>query len=195
MIEAWPKYGNSLHINSFSAEDRGYFMETGGIWFFQSHLSFLLSSHHCPSPPWSISQQAPNKTCTTLLSLTWDREIPRDVATAHRGLGCIPSACFLRTDPTPRIHMALFSVETETEGWERGQSLRCCWYKSFLSTSTKLLPYHSWSSATNKQQPLGPGLCSLNSTRIVLHNALIVCGAGQLESNGVGAESLLQQPC
>ena len=194
MIEAWPEYGNSLHVNSFSAGDRGHFTETGGIWFFQSHLSFLLSSHHCLSPPWSISQQAPNKTCTTLLSLTWDREIPSDVAIAHRGLGCIPSACFPRTDPTPQIHMALFSVETETEGWERGQSLRCCWYKSFLSTSTKLLPYHSWSSATNKQQPLGPGLCSLNSTGIVLHNALIVCGAGQLESNGVGAESLLQQP-
>lgn len=106
----------------------------------------------------------------------------------HRGLGCTPNACFPRTGPTPQKHMALFSVETETEGWERGQSLRCCWYKSFLSTSTKLLPYHSWSSATNKEQPLGPGLCSLSSSGIVLHNALIVCGAGQLRSAGVGAE-------
>lgn len=91
--------------------------------------------------------------------------------------------------------MPLFSVWTETEAREKGQSLRCCWYKSFLSTSTKLLPYQSWSSATNKQQPLGPELYSLNSSGIVLHKALTVCGVGQLESAGVGAVLLCQQPC
>lgn len=111
----------------------------------------------------------------------------------HSGLEWIPNACLPKARPTPQIHMALFSATRE--GWEKGQSLRCYWYKSLPSTSRKLLPYHSWSSAANKQQLLGLGLCSLNSSGIVLHNALIVCRVGQLEGVGAGAGSLLQQPC
>lgn len=60
----------------------------------------------------------------------------------------------------------------------KGESLRCCWHKFFLSTPIKWLPYHSWSCATHKQQLLGPGLFSLKNSGMVLHNVLIVFWSG-----------------